>query len=75
MPLHVSSICAHHQEVKIALHNLWYHHTYKWPSGAQVERERYQSFFLFPTDAQENCLQMRIRIYIKIKLAPTYSGV
>jgi len=25
--LHVSSICAHHQEVKIALHSLWYHHT------------------------------------------------
>jgi len=28
MPLHVSSTCAHHQKVKIALHNLWYHHTY-----------------------------------------------
>ena len=26
-PLHVSSTCAHHQEVKIALHTLWYHHT------------------------------------------------
>ena len=24
MPLHVSSTCAHHQEVKIALHSLWY---------------------------------------------------
>ena len=29
MPLHASSTCAHHQEVKIALHSLWYHHTYK----------------------------------------------
>jgi len=29
MPLHVSSKCAHHQEVKIALHNPWYHHTYR----------------------------------------------
>jgi hypothetical protein len=28
MPLHVSNTCAHHQVVKIALHNLWYHHTY-----------------------------------------------
>ena len=28
MPLHVSSTCSHHQEVKIALHSLWYHHTY-----------------------------------------------
>ena len=32
MPLHVSSTCAHHQEVKIALHSLWYHYTYRWPS-------------------------------------------
>ena len=38
MSLHVSSTCACHQEVKIALHSLWYHHTYRWPSGAQVER-------------------------------------
>ena len=29
MPLRVSSTCAHHQEVKIALHSLWYHHTYR----------------------------------------------
>jgi len=27
MPLHVLSTCAYHQEVKIALHSLWYHHT------------------------------------------------
>ena len=33
MPLHVSSTCAHHQEVKIPLHSLCYHHTYRWPSG------------------------------------------
>jgi len=35
MPLHVSSTCAHHQEVKITLHSLWYHHTYRWPSRAR----------------------------------------
>jgi len=29
MPLHVSSICAYHQEVKIALRSLWYQHTYR----------------------------------------------
>jgi len=38
MPLHVSSTCAHRQEVKIVLYSLWYHHTYRWPSLAQVER-------------------------------------
>jgi len=36
MPLHVSSICAHHQEVKIALYRRWYHHTYRWPSRANL---------------------------------------
>ena len=34
MPLHVSSTCAHHQEVKIALYSLWYHHTNRLPSRA-----------------------------------------
>jgi hypothetical protein len=27
--LHVSSTCAHLQEAEIALHRLWYHHTYR----------------------------------------------
>jgi len=26
---------AHHQEVKILLYIIWYHHTYRWPSGAR----------------------------------------
>ena len=34
-PLRVSRTCAHHQEVKIALYSLWYHHTYRWPSRAR----------------------------------------
>jgi len=29
--------CAHHQEVKIVLCSIWYHHTCRWPSRAQVE--------------------------------------
>ena len=29
---------AHLQEVKIVLYSVWYHHTCRWPSGAQVER-------------------------------------
>jgi len=32
------ALCAHHQEVKIVLYNIWYHHTCMWQSGAQVER-------------------------------------
>jgi len=29
MPLHVTSTCAYHQEVKIVLHSPWFHHTYR----------------------------------------------
>jgi len=32
------AICAHHQEVKIVLYSIWYHHTCRWPSLTQVER-------------------------------------
>jgi len=44
MPLLVSGTCAHHQEVKIALHSLWYHHTYRWPSCAQVKWNGWNAF-------------------------------
>jgi len=30
-------LCAHHQEVKIVLYSIWYHHTCRWLSGVQVE--------------------------------------
>jgi len=30
--------CAHRQEAKIVLYSIWYHHIYRWPSRAQVER-------------------------------------
>jgi len=36
MPLHVSSTCAHYQEVKIELHSLWYLHTEKKVSGVKL---------------------------------------
>ena len=44
MPLHVSSTCAHHQEVKIALHSLWYHHTEtsEWSKITKIQFRKYQ---------------------------------
>jgi len=54
MPLHVSSTCAHHQEVKIVLHSLRYHQTYRcdetsWKLGAgSVLAPKFQ-----PTATQE----------------------
>ena len=32
------ALCAHHQEVKIVLNSIWYHHTCRWPSHAQIGR-------------------------------------
>ena len=31
------ALYAYHQEVKIVLYSIWYYHTYRWPSLAQVE--------------------------------------
>ena len=44
MPLHGSSACAHHQEVKIALHNLWYHHTEtsEWSKVTKIQFYKYE---------------------------------
>jgi len=44
MPLHVSSTCAHHQEVKIVLHNLWYHHTETsdWSKITKIQFYKYE---------------------------------
>jgi len=46
MPLHVSSTCVHHQEVKIALHSLWYHHTEtsEWSKITKIQFYKYEHF-------------------------------
>ena len=44
--------CAHHQEVKIILYSIWYYHTCRWPSGAQVERDWYHHTCRWPSGAQ-----------------------
>ena len=44
MPIHVSSTCAHHQEVKIALYSLRYHHTETsvWSKITKVQFYKYE---------------------------------
>jgi len=44
MPLHVSSTCTHHQEVKIVLHSLWYHHTEtsEWSKITKIQFYKYE---------------------------------
>ena len=45
MPVHVSSTCAHHQDVRIALQSLWYHHTYRCHS----------KFYFMPLHVSSTC--------------------
>jgi len=44
MPLHVSSTCAHHQEVKIVLNRLWYYHTEtsEWSKITKIQFYKYE---------------------------------
>jgi len=44
MPLHVPSTCTYHQEVKIALHSLWYHHTEtsEWSKITKIQLYKYE---------------------------------
>ena len=49
MPLHVSSTCAHHQEVKIVLYSLWYHHTEtsEWSKITKIHFFKYEQTVKF----------------------------
>jgi len=44
MSLYVSSTYAYHQEVKIALHSLWYHHTKTsdWSKVTKIQFYKYE---------------------------------
>ena len=55
--------CAHRQEFKIVLYSLWHHHTYRWPSRAQVERGPY------------TCFEHHVLIVRRSKLYYTASGI
>ena len=40
------ALCAHHEEVKIVLHSIWYHHTCRWPSRAREHVEAYNKLII-----------------------------
>jgi len=49
------ALCVHHQEVKIVLYSIWYHHTCRWPSGAQVHRTANFDLLVMSTIVLETC--------------------
>ena len=61
MPLDVSSTRAHHQEVKIALYSLWYHHTETsvWCKIAKIQFYKYEQIvvkFMFEFFGCDYCV-------------------
>jgi len=55
MPLHVSSTCSHHQEVKIALHSLWYHHLVHETATYRCDDTRCCAMQFWPPDDEHMC--------------------
>jgi len=55
MPLHVSSKCAYHQEVKIALHSLWYHHPVHETATYRFDDTRCCVMQFWPPDNEHMC--------------------
>jgi len=55
MPLHVSSTCVHHQGVKIALHSLWYHYTYRYHHTYRCDDTRGRVIQFWPPDDEHMC--------------------
>jgi len=51
MPLRVSSTWTHHQEIKIALHSLWYHQTYRYDDTRGCVMQ------FWPPDDEQVCLK------------------
>jgi len=63
MPLHVSGTCAHHEEVKTALHSLWYHHTEtsEWSKITKIQFYKYEQIVVilhhsFQCDDTRGCV-------------------
>jgi len=65
MPLHVSSTCAHRQEVKIALHSLWYHRTETsvWSKTTKIQFYKYEQILVKFTNTFYYNLLIFIELY------------
>jgi len=49
------ALCAHHQEVQI-VYSLWYHHTCRWPPGAQFLSQPVQGTTTYRCDDTRYCI-------------------
>jgi len=73
MPLHVSSTCAHHQEVKIALHSFWYHHTEtsEWSKIIKIQFYKYEHIavkFIFEFFGCDYCVLLTVNMLCHVEV-------
>jgi len=73
MPLHVSSTCAHHQEVKIALYSLWYHHTEisEWSKITKIQFYKYEQIvvkFMCEFFGYDYCVLLTINMLCHVEV-------
>ena len=50
------AVCAHHKEVKIVLYSIWYNHTCRWPSRAQVRSQPVHGTVTYRCDDTRCCI-------------------
>jgi len=72
MPLHVSSTCARHQEVKIALHHPWYHHTEtsEWSKITKIQFYKYEQIvvtFMYEFFGCDYCVLLTINMFMSCR--------
>jgi hypothetical protein len=73
MPLLVSSACAHDQEVKIALHSLWYHHTEtsEWSKINKIQFNKYEQIavkFMCEFFGCDYCVSLTINMLCHVEV-------
>ena len=73
MRLHISSTCAHRQEVKISLHSLWYHHTEtsEWSKITKINFYKYEQIvvkFMCEFFACDYCVLLTVNMLFRIEV-------
>jgi len=73
MPLHVSSTCAHHKEVKFALHSLCYHHTEtsEWSKITKIQFYKYEQIvvkFMYEFFGCDYCVLLTINMLCHVEV-------
>jgi len=58
------------RRAKIILYSLWYHHTYRWPSGAQIDNDaiRWQMGFNSTFKGLMYELKKKMERYLRVNL-------